>query len=63
MKRSHKDVNYRTGTGDRKCGLCTMFVPPRSCTAVEDPISSQGLCDLFVRRRVKAGKNHKTHRK
>jgi hypothetical protein len=40
-----------------------MFRPPNACTLVEAPIASQGLCDRFERRKIKAGRNHKRHRK
>lgn len=48
-KRSHEDVNYRTGTPKRRCGLCTMFVKPHSCTDVVDPIKTDGVCDIYAK--------------
>lgn len=48
-KYSQKEVNYRAGTVDRRCGLCTMFRRPDSCTAVRGVISAKALCDIYKR--------------
>lgn len=51
-KLSHADgkVLYRVmGSPAQRCGICSMFVPPSSCTKVVDPISPLGVCDLFER--------------
>jgi hypothetical protein len=45
-------VHYRDGAPRRRCGLCTMFRPPQSCTAVEGDISPHKVCDLFKRKRA-----------
>ena len=44
-KASHREVDYREG--HEHCAICTMFREPASCTAVVDPISPDGLCDLY----------------
>jgi hypothetical protein len=44
-KANHREVDYREG--HEHCAICTMFREPASCTAVVDPISPDGLCDLF----------------
>ena len=38
------------GTHNRRCGLCTMFRSPSSCTAVVGPISAQAVCRYFERK-------------
>lgn len=49
-KATKQQAHYRDGTAARHCGLCTMFRPPRSCTAVAGDISPDGVCDYFKRR-------------
>lgn len=46
-KVSKAEANYRSGAGRRRCQYCTMFVPPKSCTAVKGDISPQAVCDYF----------------
>jgi len=48
-KMDKREVNYREGTTDTRCGLCTMFMPPHGCSAVKGVIFPQDLCDLFER--------------
>lgn len=50
-KATKEKANYRDGTPTRRCGLCTMYRPPGSCTAVQGAISRSKLCDYFERRR------------
>jgi hypothetical protein len=47
---SKADANYREGTRARHCGLCTMFIPPHSCTKVRGKIEAADLCDYFQRK-------------
>lgn len=49
---SHEEVNYRQGSKNQHCSICTMYVKegPR-CTAVESPIGASMLCDLFQTQR------------
>lgn len=47
-------AHYRGGTPDKQCSQCTMFRPPRSCTAVAGRISPKGVCDYFKRARDRA---------
>ena len=35
---------------DQRCGLCTMFRSPHTCTAVAGVISPQGWCKIFKRK-------------
>jgi hypothetical protein len=43
-------VRYRPHTTGRdRCELCTMFVRPHGCTAVEGKISPTGWCEIFER--------------
>jgi hypothetical protein len=53
MKKSQSIVNYRQGRGLQKCENCTMYREREGsqphCTAVEDPISPDGVCDIFKR--------------
>ena len=45
-----EEADYREGTEDEKCSLCTMFRPPSSCTYVKGSIRGKGLCDFFERK-------------
>lgn len=50
-KYSKTEVDYQyTPSEGRRCGLCTMFVPPDECTAVQGQISKSGFCKLFRRK-------------
>ena len=49
-KETKEEVNFREGTPNKRCGLCTMFRPPASCTAVQGVIDAHDLCDLFERK-------------
>lgn len=52
-KASKRKAHYRIGTRSRHCALCTMFVAPDDCTAVEkgkNGISPHGLCDYYAAR-------------
>ena len=47
-KESKADVNYRKSTDPRqRCGTCSMFRPPASCTLVKGTIYRSGVCDEF----------------
>jgi hypothetical protein len=46
-KPSHEEAHYRPGEGDQRCANCTMFRPPAHCTAIEDPVRADMLCDYF----------------
>lgn len=52
-KRSKAEVDYHPagGTETRRCGLCTMFRKPSSCTDVAGEIAPEGVCKIFYRRR------------
>jgi hypothetical protein len=46
-------VNYRKGTRDHKCGLCTMFrhgTVGDWCTAVQGAIDAEDTCDIFEKK-------------
>lgn len=61
-KATKAKANYRAGTANRRCALCTMFRPPESCTAVKGEIRKSGVCDYFERAGRKGrdwyGKSH-----
>lgn len=46
-KSTKAEADYRDGTPAEHCGRCTMFRPPKSCTAVEGVIRFSGVCDYF----------------
>lgn len=46
-KATKQQAHYRLGTGKERCGLCSMFRPPSSCTAVKGKIDRQKVCDYF----------------
>lgn len=48
-KASKQTAHYRDGSPHKHCGLCTMFRPPKTCTAVAGDIKPMGLCDYFKR--------------
>ena len=50
-KEPKQEVDYRKGSRKEHCGICTMFVPMNSCTAVEGPIFPAMLCNLFKRKK------------
>lgn len=41
------EADYRPGEGERRCGGCTMFQGPSHCTAIQDPVRADMLCDYF----------------
>lgn len=49
VKATKEQANYRKGVPHKHCGLCSMFRPPKSCTAVEGDISPTDVCDFFKR--------------
>ncbi len=46
-KATKAKAHYRIGNKAKRCGICTMFRPPHSCTSVEGTIRPGGLCDYF----------------
>ena len=46
-KATKKQAGYRAGSLKERCGLCTMFVSPHGCTAVQGKISAAAVCDFF----------------
>lgn len=50
-KASKASVHYRTGSGNRRCGTCSMFREPASCTAVEGKIASDDVCDIWEKKK------------
>lgn len=55
-KETHKAVDYRMQSPfDAHCGVCSMFVPKASCTAVQSPIMKGGWCKLFDRKKYATG--------
>lgn len=45
-------AHYRLSTdGKRRCRFCTMFKPPKECTAVFGIISPDGVCKYFERKK------------
>lgn len=51
-KQPQAEVNYQLTPADNgdRCGRCSMFRPPMSCSNVVDPISADGWCKLFAPR-------------
>jgi hypothetical protein len=48
-KISLKEAEYQDSPKDiRMCATCTLFMPPKSCKAVEGEISPNGWCKLFA---------------
>lgn len=47
-----KVVNYRQGTGNKRCDRCAYFLPPTACRRVAGDIQPTGLCDLFLARQL-----------
>ena len=48
VKVSQEEAGYIPKARDiRSCAMCTLFVRPRACTAVEGDISPDGWCKLF----------------
>jgi hypothetical protein len=40
-------VDYRPAEGERRCGVCSMFREPRSCTLVRGDIDPAFTCDRW----------------
>jgi len=48
VKVSQEEAGYIAKARDiRSCAMCTLFVRPRACTAVDGDISPDGWCKLF----------------
>ena len=52
-KLDHRQAHYiaKDHLG-KPCKACTMFLAPDACSAVKRPISPEGHCKLFKRRKV-----------
>ena len=53
-KSSHEVADYRQGTTERHCSVCSMFVYAQGvphCRSVADPIRVMGLCDYYRRKK------------
>jgi hypothetical protein len=49
-KMSQSSVGYRDSpNGNQSCANCKLFVAPSSCKSVEDPISANGWCKIWVK--------------
>lgn len=46
-KVSKDSVDYRPGTNEEHCGICTMFREPNRCTLVAGIIRKPDTCDRF----------------
>jgi hypothetical protein len=47
LKSDHR-VRYREQpSGKERCGVCTMYIEPRECSAVMGRIQPRGWCKLF----------------
>src|SRR5262245_9260177 len=53
VKSTKEESNYRLGTKEEHCAICTMFRSPGSCTAVQGKIRPQDTCDYFKRKVIK----------
>lgn len=52
MKYTHEHVHYRAGQRGKRCAVCSMYEAKTKnddahCSAVEDPIYANGVCDIF----------------
>lgn len=51
MKMEKAVVEYRDHpSGTKRCGECSMFTPPASCSYVKGKISPHGYCRNFQRK-------------
>ena len=50
-KTTKKEADYRGGNAKRRCGICSMYVPPSGCTAVRGIISPWAVCKFFERKK------------
>ena len=49
-KMSQSSVGYRNSpNGSQSCANCMLFIAPSSCKSVEDPISANGWCKIWVK--------------
>ena len=49
-KMSQSSVGYRDSpNGSQSCANCMLFIAPSSCKSVEDPISANGWCKIWVK--------------
>ena len=55
VKATKTQAHYRGGTKNKRCGVCSMFQPPNSCTSVRGHISDKALCDYFEARKEATG--------
>jgi hypothetical protein len=51
-KVSQKSVGYQdTPKGRQSCGNCYFFIPPTDCKNVEGPVSANGWCTVYLRKK------------
>lgn len=50
-KTTKKEAAYRGGNAKKRCGICSMYVPPSSCTAVRGVISPWAVCKFYERKK------------
>jgi hypothetical protein len=50
-KLTQASVGYQNSPkGDQSCSNCALFIAPSSCKTVEDPISANGWCKIWVKK-------------
>lgn len=54
QKKPKGEVHYRNGWGSNYCAVCTMYVKPNQCTAVDGYIAPYAYCDLFEKENSKS---------
>jgi hypothetical protein len=48
MKPTHAAAHYRRArSSSRSCARCRLFDAPHHCTAIQDPVDAEMLCDFF----------------
>jgi len=51
FKQLKSEVDYKRGTPEEHCGICTHFRPPEACKKVAGVIKRVEWCQLFERKR------------
>jgi hypothetical protein len=50
-KMTQASVGYQNSPkAGQSCGNCALFIPPSSCKTVEDPVSADGWCKIWVKK-------------
>lgn len=49
MKKEKSEVDYSQGHANSRCGICTYYREPHSCTLVRGEILPHMWCELFKR--------------